>query len=62
MAIEKPLCIIAGVVQEVPSGDFVDPATLGAGAADVNKFLRGDKVWATPPSGNAIAMAIALGG
>lgn len=45
MAAQKPLFNNAGTIQEIGTGDSVDPATLGSGTRDGTKYLRDDGTW-----------------
>ena len=45
MTTRKPLFNNAGTIQEVGTGDSVDPAALGAGTRDGTKYLRDDGTW-----------------
>lgn len=49
MATRKPLVIVSGIKQQIQSGDYVDPNTLGSGTASASKTLRGDGTWLNDP-------------
>lgn len=59
MANKRPLVLVAstGNLQQLSTGDFVDPVSLGAGTPGSNNILRGDGQWATvamsPAGGSA---------
>lgn len=51
MTDRTPLVQIDGTLSEIPSGDHVEPAVLGAGTPSTSTVLYGDGVWRAPPSG-----------
>ena len=57
MTTRKPLCVNAGTLNEVETGDTLDPATLAVGVRDGTKFLRDDGTWQAAAGGGGIAMS-----
>ena len=53
MAAQLPLFLnlTDGAVEQVKTGDVLDPTRLGAGTPDATKFLRGDSQWVVPSGG-----------
>jgi hypothetical protein len=53
MTDRRPLVVIAGTTQEMPSGDKVPIAALATGTPDGTKFIRDDGALVTPAGGGA---------
>lgn len=61
MTTRKPLVINGGNTQQLQSGDYLDPTTLGSGTASNTTFLRGDNTWQTVSgSGSTVASGISF--
>jgi len=58
MADRRPLVVVAGQTQEMPSGDKIPVAALATGTPDGTKFLRDDGTLAVP-AGSSMTLAIA---
>ncbi len=56
MANRRPLALVVGTdqLQQIPAGDYVEPATLGSGTPGSAVVLRGDAKW--------VSLAIAAAG
>lgn len=56
MANRRPLALVVGTdqLQQIPAGDYVEPATLGSGTPGTAVVLRGDAKW--------VSLAIAAAG
>jgi hypothetical protein len=56
----RPLVVITGLQQELPTGDRVPTNALASGTADSTVFLRGDQTWSAPAGGGGTTRAFAF--
>lgn len=50
----RPLVNILGKIVGIPRDSYLDPTSLGSGTPDINKWLRGDGIWANIGGGSGL--------